>query len=218
MDFNLVSTLVSTLNYLLSMSHHSRAGLGEDKMKWTDEERDIVRRDYSHTDASAEAIAQRLRRTTASVKGQVQRIGIAKRSDRHPWTPEEEERLAELIPKYAPVTVARMMHRSLNSVVVKVKRLKISRRVRDGWFTKRDICQILAVDHRWVQSRIDMGILPASYHYPNSKPQKNGSACWHIKEKDFREFIRRYPQDLLGRNVDLITIVDILAGVNGNNH
>ena len=31
---------------------------------------------------------------------------------------------------------------------------------------------------------------------------------WGIGAKALREFIRRYPQDLDGRNVDLITVVD----------
>lgn len=180
---------------------------------WTDEERDIVRRDYAQCNASALAIGNRLGRSVASVKGQVQRMGIAKRNWQH-WTPEQDEILAELITRYAPSVVARRMHRSLNSVVVRSKRLGLSRRVRDGWFTKREVCEILGVDHKWVQYRIDAEHLKASYHNGH-KPQKNGSACWHIEDKDLREFIRTYPQDLTGRNVDLITIVELLAGVNG---
>ena len=36
---------------------------------------------------------------------------------------------------------------------------------------------------------------------------------WHIAEKDLRAYIRRYPEELNGRNVDLIAIVEILAGI-----
>lgn len=71
----------------------------------------------------------------------------------------------------------------------------------------------MGVDHKWLQKRIDMGILPASYHFPNCRPKKNGNHCWHIKEQDLREYIRRYPQEVTSRNVDLIVIVDLLAGV-----
>ena len=35
---------------------------------------------------------------------------------------------------------------------------------------------------------------------------------WHIDQRDLKTFIRRYRQDLDGRNVDRITIVGLLAG------
>lgn len=181
-------------------------------ISWSDEEREIVRRDYAYTNASAQAIADRLDRTLAAVKGQVQRMGIAKRTDRRHWTPEEDEQLAELMPRYAPGKVAKLMRRGLNSVVVRSKRLGICRRVRDGWFTKKEVCEILGVDHKWVQKRIDGGQLRATWHN-GRKPTNCGSAMWHIEEKDLREFIRRYPQDLNARNLDLIVVVDILAGI-----
>jgi hypothetical protein len=183
-----------------------------EKHHWTDEEREIVRRDYQHTHASRREIARRLGVTEFAVAGQIATMGIAKRSDRRPWSPEEDERLRELIYQYAPHTVARRMGRSLNSVVVRSKRLGCSRRIRDGWFTKKEVCEILGVDHKWVQKRIDAGQLKASWHN-GSKPTNSGSACWHILEKDLKEFIRRYPQDLTARNLDLIMVVDMLAGV-----
>lgn len=189
------------------------------KHKWTDEEREIVRRDYKGTMASAIAIARCLSYLTGSevtkyaVKGQVQRLGIAKQLDRRPWTPEEDERLGELITRCAPAKVAKLMGRSENAVVVRSKRLGYSRRVRDGWYTAKDVSEILGVDHKWVVKRIELGVLRATYHFPNCSPKKNGSHCWHIKEADLTQFIRRYPQELTGRNVDLIVVVELLAGL-----
>jgi len=73
-----------------------------EKHHWTDEEREIVRRDYRGTNASAEAIAHRLGRgiTKWAVKGQVQMMGIAK-VHRNGWSPKEDERLGQLITRYA---------------------------------------------------------------------------------------------------------------------
>jgi len=183
---------------------------------WTDEERDIVRRDYRGTRASAQEIADRLGVTEYAVKGQISAMGTA-RQDRHPWSPKEDKRLEQLITRYCPRRVAHIMHRSINSVVVRSKRLNISRRNRDGWFTKREACAILGVDHKWLQKRIDCGTLKATFHDDESPPKKNGGNCWHIDEKDLRDYIRKYPQELTSRNVDMIMIVDILAGVT-NNH
>jgi hypothetical protein len=185
--------------------------------RWTDEERQIVRRDYKGNNASAEAIARYLsaltgdRITIWAVRGQVQKLGIAKIMRKN-WDPEEDERLAELISTYPPAKVAKMMHRGINSVVLRAKRLGCSRRARNGWFTKKDVCGICGVDHHIVQRWIDQGLLKASWHN-DRRPQKDGSAYWHIEEKDFKRFVCRYPGELQGRNVDLIVLVDILVGV-----
>ncbi len=186
--------------------------------RWTDEEREIIRRDYKHTHESSRNLADILSRrcgdkiTQFAVVGQITIMGIAKRDDRRRWTPEEKERLPDLIHQYCPRRVAKIMHRSINSVVVQSKRLGISRRDRDGWFTKREVCEILGMDHHWVQRRIDSGALKATYH-TERHPGKNGNAPWHIDSADLVLFIRKYPEELNGRNVDLSMIVDLLAGI-----
>jgi len=185
--------------------------------RWTEEELLIVRRDYQGTMRSAAAIAQYLSAMTGenitmyAVTGQVQKLGISF-IRRKSWTTDEDERLSDLIGKYDPKKIARIMGRSVNSVVVRSKRLGCSRRARNGWFTKREVCEILGVDHRLAQAWIDAGKLKASWHH-DAKPQQKGGACWHVEEKDLRDFLRRYPTELVGRNVDLVTIVHILAGI-----
>ena len=135
--------------------------------RWTEEEKEIIRRDYQHTIASKKEIAERLKVSWQAVAGQIARMGIAKRTDRQHWTPEQDERLAQLITKYAPGRVAIRMHRSVNSVVIRAKRLGLSRRVRDGWYTKRDVCEILGVDHHKAQRWIDSGRIESKLSYRN---------------------------------------------------
>jgi hypothetical protein len=117
-----------------------------------------------------------------------------------------------LMHQYCPRRVARIMHRSINSVVVMSKRLNIRRRYRTGWFTKNEVCEILGHDHRWVQRRIDSGALVATYHH-EARPQKNGMRSWHISEQDLTQFIRKYPEELVGCNMDIMMIVELLAGI-----
>lgn len=177
---------------------------------WIKEELDIVRRDYDGTGACAARMANRLGVTFHAVKGRVQVLGVCHNTNQRAWTPEEEERLATLITKYCPRRVAKMMKRSMNSVVVKSKRLRLSRRARDGWFTKTEVCEILGVDHHWIQHRIDRGELKANWHN-GVKPQQNGGACWHILTGDLRRFIIEHSLELTGRNIDLGTLVYILS-------
>jgi len=142
-------------------------------------------------------------------------MGIAKSDDRHPWSLQEKERLAKLIPQYCPRVIAKMMHRSLNSIVVKSKRLNLPRRYREGWFTKREVCEILGHGHKWVQARIDSRALKAYSHY-GQRPTQIGMSAWHIQEYDLVQFIRQYPQELVGCNIDIIAIVELLAGIINN--
>jgi len=182
---------------------------------WTDYEKDIIRSDYKHTRESAIELADRLGVTEYAVKGQIAIMGIAKSDDRQPWSPEEKERLWDLMHKYCTRRVARIMHRSINSVTVMSKRLKISRHYRDGWFTKREVCEILGHDHKWVQRRIDSGALVATYHH-GERPQKNGMRSWHISEQDLIQFIRKYPEELVGCNLDIMMIVELLASIDSS--
>ncbi len=179
---------------------------------WTDDDRDLIRRYYKHTHKSRQFIARMLGVTEYGVAGQIAFMGLGKSDDRHPWSRKEDERLADLMGKYCPRRVAKIMHRSLNSVVVRSKRINISRRDRDGWYTKREVCEILAHDHKWVQARIDREALVASYHY-DERPTKLGGSAWHIAEEDLVDFLRKYPQELIGCNIDIITIVHLLTGV-----
>ena len=186
--------------------------------RWTDEERAIIRRDFRHTHASRQELAHRLTEITGdkitefSIAGQIAIMGIAKSDDRRQWTPKEDQKLKNLMHIDNPRVVARKMKRSINSVVVRSKRLHISRRVRDGWYTKKEVMEILGHDHHWIQRRIDSGALKARWHY-DTKPGMFGGSAWHIDEKDLKEFICRYPEELAGCNIDIIQLVDIIAGV-----
>ena len=183
---------------------------------WTDEEREIVRRDYRQTVASRRELANRLGVTEPSVANQIAKMGLAKRSDRRPWTPEENSRLLDLIEKKSPVQIAKSMSRTMNAVVVQAKRLNASRGNRTGWYTMGEVCEILGMDHHWVRRRIENGSLQATRQNggtPEDNPEDNKGKTWRIEEKDLRKFIRRHPHELNGRNVDLVQLVNILSGL-----
>ena len=186
------------------------------KHQWTDEERAIVREGYKGTNVSAIQIAELLSYTSGdkitlyAVKGQIQKMGIS--FFRHArWTPAEIDKLCELITKYPIYRVAEIMKRSKNSIRVKATRMGYSARIKDGWFSKKDVCEILGVDHKKDQRWIDLGLLEASWH-THREPQKNGMAMWRITTSDLRRFIMKYHQELTARNVDLGTIVYLLTG------
>lgn len=181
---------------------------------WTEEESDYVRQHYEGNNASARRIGQVLGRTAYAVKGQVQVLGIATAFDRQRqnWDPVQDEQLMTLLEKHPPRQVARKMHRSVNSIVLRAKRLGVSSRDHSGWYTSREVCEILGKNHKWVKRRIVDGLLVATSHYGGEVGQA-GLSSYKIQESDLKDFIRRYPEELNGRNVDLVAIVEILAGI-----
>ena len=187
------------------------------KHKWIPEDDAILRQMYQGDRASAQSAADLLGVTLNAIKSRVSKLGLSCRENRKAWSPQEDERLESLLEQYNAKVTAKKLGRSENSVVVRSKRLGISRRCRDSWYTKNEVCEILGRDHRWVQRRIDDGSLKASHHH-KFPPAQGGSAAWHIERSDLKEFIRRHPEDLTGRNVDLIAIVDLIAGITYNTH
>ena len=181
--------------------------------RWTPEEKEIIRREYEQSRCSREEIAARLGVTTAAVAGQVARMGLQKRTDRRPWIPEEDETLRQLVEKKPMTVIARRMHRSVNSVTVRSKRLNLSRRQRDGWHTMREAEEILGMDHHWILKRIMDGRLKANRHLHEGNQENARRTMWRIEEKELRRFIRRFAHELNGRNVDLMQVVQILSGL-----
>lgn len=180
------------------------------KHKWTEDEREIVRRDYKGTNASAQQIADRLGVSLWAVKGQASILGILQPKS-PPWSRKELDHLEELIHRKSVVEVAKVLHRSPNAVKVKATRLKLKLRSRDDWYTKRDVCEICGVDHKKVQQWINSGALKASWHN-GQRPSAKGMAMWHIEGADLKQFIINHSGELLGRNVDIQQIVWLLAG------
>ena len=180
--------------------------------QWTDEEREIIRRDFRQTSASQRELANRLGVTNAQAAYQITRMGLRKRSDRRPWTPEENSLLLDLIEEKSTGQIAKSMKRTVNAVMVQAKRLNASRGNRTGWYTMREVCEILGMDHHWVGRRIENGSLQATRQNGRT-PEDDRGRMWRIEQKDLRKFIRRHPHELNGRNVDLVHLVDILIGL-----
>jgi hypothetical protein len=141
-------------------------------------------------------------------------MGLLRRSDRaRTWSVEEDQLLEQLIGNLPPTQIAKRLGRTVNAVVIRANRIGLSRQARDGWYTKREVCEILGMGHRWVQARIGCGALKAEPFDPDSTPSKTGQAHWRIDREDLRKFIRRYPDELNGWNVDLVQLVEILVGL-----
>jgi hypothetical protein len=181
--------------------------------RWTETEDDLLRLEYRQTRRSCRELGIALGLPWGQVRSRIGVLGLSKRTGRiskRYWTVQEDEKLQELIHCHSIPTVARLLGRSSNSVKIRATRLKLCLRSRDGWYTKQEVCEILGVDHKRVQSYIDAGQLKASYHNGH-KPGKEGLSMWHIEEADLRSFVKKYCHEFNGRNVDLAQIVYLFA-------
>ena len=184
------------------------AGRHHTHRQWSQNDLDLIRSGFRHNKNSELELAKALGARPAQIAYQVNKMGIRKPTDRRRWTKEEDDVLRTLIPKKTASKVAKTMNRSLDAVTVRAKRLGINRREREGWYTQKETSEILGKDHKWLIKRIENGSLKATRHH-----METNKGQWHIEQKDLRDFIRKYPDDLAGRNVDLVQMVEILTGI-----
>ena len=180
--------------------------------RWTKDEIETLREEYTGSRRSQEELAHKLGTTRNRVEYQIYKMGLGKKKTGRPWTQEEDEKLRDLIPRKNIYEVSKTMGRSLNAVSVRAVRIGIHRRDRDGWYTQAETSEIMGVNDAWTRERIASGALRATWHH-GRRPGQSGSGSWHIDGKDLRAFLRRYPHELSGRNVDLVQVVEILAGL-----
>ena len=89
------------------------------------------------------------------IKRQACRLGLTMRPDRRPWTQQELDTLNDLLGKVSTATIAKRLRRTEASVVMKIKGLGHSRRVREG-YTMRDLEECLGeyLEKRIIQSSL----------------------------------------------------------------
>lgn len=171
--------------------------------RWTIEDDDILRESYQQDNRSSVYISGILGVTREAVKSRACRLGLGHLHTRREWTKEEDDKLSLLLERYTVSSIANRLHRSVCAIKRRATYLQVSRKTRLGWYTQNEVCEILGANHRLINRYMDNGRLRAT---------REGRA-WIIKEKELKRFIRTYPMEFNGRNVDLLQVVHILAGV-----
>lgn len=184
---------------------------------WTEEQLEIVRTRYECTWASAVLLSLRVGKSPAAIKNKAQILGICRGyATLRRWTEKEIELLTENLTRLPVYQVAKKLKRTPSAVASKARRLKLSRRVRDGHYTATEVAEILGVRVPYVLRWIQRGELKAE---ASSKPKSDGTIVrWIIWEKDIRSFVIDHARSLSGRNVDLLALVFIFTGTVGSSN
>lgn len=181
---------------------------------WTIDEIQFLKTNHKFTRQSRREIADALGLTVGQVSAQIHRMGLVRLAGtRREWTEDEEQRLQNLAGTMPALGIARELRRSTGSVRAKMAAMGLSAKDRADWYTKTEVCEVLGLDQRSVQRHIDSGRLKATWYHGRRPGPRSGTAAWCIKRQHLREFLRRYPALLQYRTVDIIVVVDILAGV-----
>lgn len=173
---------------------------------WTEEEDSILRENYRQTIASAQSIAAKLNLTMSQVQLRCALLGLSKRTKRlfgKYWSPDEDKVLVELWNRVSLYRISAILHRSVQAVKLRGIRLALPRRtIRDGWYTKTEVSEILGINDRRVQSYIDAKQLKATIY---------SGKTWYVERNDLRSFMCKYAIEFQGRNIDLYQWVEILV-------
>jgi hypothetical protein len=142
------------------------------------------------------------------IKRQAARLGLTMHMDRKPWTRAELDVLDDLVGRVSAATIAKRLGRPVNSVVNKCKRMRISRRVRDG-YTMRDLELCFGEDHHKISAWIKNGWLQDRLQ-GTRRHDGNGEDIHRIREKDILDFLRDHPQEINLGKVDQTWFLDLV--------
>jgi len=121
------------------------------------------------------------------IKRRAARLGLTMHQDRRPWTAAEEEIIERLVGRVSALTIAKRLKRTEASVVLKIKRMGLSRRVRDG-YTMRDLEDCLGEGHKKIQRWIDNGWLRNRLQ-GTQRHTGNGRDIHRFREADILDFM-----------------------------
>lgn len=145
-------------------------------------------------------------------------LGLTTRHKKEPpWTAAEDE-LMKKAPLHQPDKAAKMFRehgfaRSPTAIVVRAKRLNLSRRAAREELSATKAATILGVDGKFVTGRILSGELPATKREDKRLAQQGGSS-WDIKPGDLRTWILGNIDQVDLRKVDKVPFIILIAGEN----
>lgn len=142
------------------------------------------------------------------IKRQAAGLGLTMHMDRKPWTRAELDVLEDLVGRVSAATIAKRLQRPMTSIVNKLKRMQISRRVRNG-YTMRDLEMCLGEDHHKIGGWIKNGWLQDRVQ-GTRRHDGNANDIHRIREKDILDFLRNHPQEINLGKVDQTWFLDLV--------
>lgn len=136
-------------------------------------------------------------------------LGLTGQTNKGPdWTAADEAFLEQHIGTRHPNWIAKKLGRSVTAVIVKSKRLSISRRGARTWYTASQVAEGFGVDPSTAMRWIERGWLPAKHEgqdYPNGK-----AAAWRVEHAAVRRFVQQHPNAYTLAKVNQAWFLDVV--------
>jgi hypothetical protein len=148
------------------------------------------------------------------VKKRARQLGLAyPRSPWQPWTPAEERFLEEHAGTRHLWWMAQKLGRTETGVALKLKRMKISRRWREG-YTLRELELCFGVDHhaieRWIRAGQLVGRRRGTRRHGRGGRNGGPADAWFFTDADILSFIKEHPLVFRLDRVDQLWFMDLL--------
>jgi hypothetical protein len=175
------------------------------KYQWTPERDAILRERYdSSVRGRAAEIGRSLGFPRWHVKRRARQLGLAHpRAAWQDWTSAEVAFLEEHAGSRHVNWISKQLGRSLTSVILKLKRLHISRLVREG-YTLRDLELCLGMDHRRIEQLVDAGKLRAAHRGEVHRER------WVFTDEAVLDFVREHPTAFRLDRVEQLWFLDLV--------
>lgn len=179
------------------------------KYVWTEERDQLLRDQYdSRIKGRAQAIADQLGWPKWVIVKRAAVLGLTQHpADRREWTRKEVDVLETWARSWHVNRLAKRLGRSIASVVLKLKRLKIRRRVRSG-YTMRMLEACFGTDHHVIERWVREGMLRWAPRNPDAPPK----GPWQIAEAEVLRFIREHPMAFRLDKVDQEWFMGLVIG------
>lgn len=184
--------------------------------EWTPSKDDFLRSRYdSRVRRRTHEIAHALGMPVWAIKRRAQILGLAQPwpATRRNWTAEEMTLLEQYAGQKHVTWLAKRLKRPVVSVVLKLKRMGLRRRVTEG-YTLRDLQECLGLDHRTIERFVREGKLRVRRRNPEAQQR----SPWMVTDKDLLAFIRQHPTAINLAKVDALWFLDLVLGTNLMDH
>jgi len=189
------------------------------KYQWTPERDQVLRERYDGRIAGrAAAIGASLGWPAWVIKKRATTLGLTHPAQRRDWTATEETFLLEHVGSRLTPWIAKQLRRTETSVVLKLKRMKISRRFRDGYtLSELELC--FGVDHhsidRWIREGKLVGRRRGTRRSAaGGRPLEGGAGpadAWYFTDEDLLRFVREHPTAFRLDKVDQVWFMDLIT-------
>lgn len=179
------------------------------KYVFSDDVDERIRKTYDgRVRGRAAAIGKALGWPSWQVKKRAGLLGLTHPVNRKAWTTDDEAFLLDHCGSRHVHWIASKLGRSLASVVMKIKHLKISRRFREG-YTLRELELCFGVDHRVIQGWAKDGKLEAG-----RRGTQQEHDAWFVTDEQILVFVRDHPMAFRLDKVDQHWFMDLITSGN----